>query len=282
MVYVNGEHAGKMIIQLAPTGMVPTKKDNPYTPITPEEIARDTYEAYKLGASVVHVHARDEEGKPTHRKDVYADIFSRIRDKCPDIIICASTSGRTDPNTDHRTEVLELKPDMASLTMGSVNFLKNQSMNSMETIITLAEAMSERGVKPELEVFEPGFINNARYLVKKGHLSMHLHFNLLLGSLGNIPADIRDLVYMVDSLPEGCTWSAAGIGRFQTQIAATAILMGGHVRIGLEDSLFYDQGRSELATNENLIKRVVDIANSLGREIATPKEARKILGLQAK
>jgi 3-keto-5-aminohexanoate cleavage enzyme len=261
---------------------VPTKNDTPYVPITPEEIAKDAHEAYMLGASVIHVHARGEDGSPTYKKEVYEDIFSMIREKCPDIIICASTSGRADPDIGHRMEVLELDPEMASLTVGSVNFVKNPSFNSLETLQVLSHAMNERGIKPEVEAFEPGFINNAKYLVKKGCLKTPLHFNLLLGSLGSIPADIRDLVYMIESLPDGCTWSAAGIGRFQTQVVAAAILMGGNVRIGIEDSIYYDYEKKRLATNKELVERVVRIARELGREIASPGEARRILGLEHK
>jgi 3-keto-5-aminohexanoate cleavage enzyme len=281
-MYINGEPAGKMIIQLAPTGMIPEKKDSPNVPLSPDEIANDTYRAYKLGASAVHIHARDGEGRPTYKKEFYEDIVSKIREKCSDMIICVSTSGRADSDIRHRMEALELKPDMASLMLGSVNFSKNPSTNSLETIETLARAMNDQGIKPELEVFEPGFINVAKYLTKKGCLNPCLHFNLLLGSLGSIPADIRDLVYLVESLPAGSTWSATGIGRFQMQINAAAIIMGGHVRVGLEDSLYYDQDRKELATNEALVKRIVNIANDLGREIASPKEARAILGLSTK
>jgi 3-keto-5-aminohexanoate cleavage enzyme len=281
-MYVKGEPAGKMIIQLAPTGMIPMKKDTPHVPISPDEIARDAFKAYRLGSSVVHIHARDSEGRPTHKKEIYEDIISRIRDKCPDMIICVSTSGRSDPDIRHRMEVLELKPDMASLTLGSVNFSKGPSMNSLEHIETLAHAMINNGVKPELEVFEAGFINTAKYLVKKGYIKPCLHFNLILGSLGSMPADIRDLAYLAGSLPEGSTWSAAGIGRFQTQINAAAIIMGGHVRVGLEDSIYYNYERRELATNEQLVKRIVNTANDLGREIASPQEAREILGLEAK
>ncbi len=281
-MYINGEPAGKMIIQLAPTGMVPEKKDSPHVPLSPGEIASDTFKAYKLGASVVHIHARDNAGRPTYKKETYLDIISKIREKCPDMIICTSTSGRVDSDIRHRMEVLELKPDMASLMLGSVNFSKNPSTNSMETIETLARAMSDSGIKPELEVFEPGFINVAKYLTKKGCLKPGLHFNLLLGSLGSIPADIRDLVYLVESLPEGSTWSATGIGRFQMQINTAAIIMGGHVRVGLEDSLYYDQDRKVLATNESLVRRIVNISRDLGREIASPQEARAILGLGTK
>lgn len=269
----------KLIIQLAPTGMVPQKSDTPHVPITPEEIARDTYEAYKLGASAVHVHARDEQGNPTYRKEVYSRIFSLIREKCPDIIICASTSGRNDRDLGHRSEVLELRPDMASLTLGSVNFLKQPSINTLEDISALARLMGERGVKPELEVFEPGFIGVAEYLLVKGLLHPPFHFNLLLGSRGSVPAEMRDLVYLADSLPKDSTWSAAGIGRYQSRINTAAILMGGHVRVGLEDSLYFDPKKCVRATNGQLVRRMVTIAGELGREIASPEEARELLGL---
>jgi len=278
-MYVGGEPAGKMIIKLAPTGMIPTKNDTPYVPITPKEIARDTYKAYRLGASVVHVHARDVQGKPTYKKEVFERIFIEIRKKCPDIIICATTSGRIHPEVEHRAEVLELNPDMASLTVGSVNFPKYPSANPLETIKTLAKLMMDKGILPELEIFESGFINTAKYLARKGYLKPPLHFSLLLGSLGSIPADIKDLVYLVESLPPGSTWSATGIGRFQSQMNTAAILMGGHVRVGIEDNIYYKHPTKELATNENLVKRIVRVAKLLGRDIATPSEAREILGL---
>jgi uncharacterized protein (DUF849 family) len=283
MVYVFDdyayEHANKLIIKLAPTGMIPTKADTPHVPITPEEIIKDAKEAYKLGASVVHIHARDKEGKPTHEKNVFAKIFYGIKQECPDIIICATTSGRVTSQVEHRTEVLDLKPEMASLTMGSLNFPKHPSVNSLDTIIKLAETMKRKGILPELEVFEPGFINTAKYLVKKRYLNHPLHFNFLLGSLGTIPAGIRDLSFLVDSLPKESTWSATGIGRFQTQINNAAILMGGHVRVGIEDSIYYSYPDKKLTTNTHLVERIVRLAHELGREIATPDEARVILGL---
>ncbi len=270
----------KLIITLAPTGMIPTKSQTPYVPITPEEIAADTYEAYKLGASIVHVHARDEEtGKPTSNKEVFEKIFKEIKRKCPDIIICATTSGRTDPQVEHRAEVLDLYPDMASLTCGSMNFPQHPSVNPMPTIEKLASLMQERQILPELEIFEPGFINTAKYLAKKGYLKKPLHFCLLLGSLGSIPAGINDLAYLTNSLPTESNWSATGIGRFQTQINAAALLMGGHARIGIEDSIYFNYPKQELATNKKLVARIVKVAKELGREIASPKEARDILGL---
>jgi 3-keto-5-aminohexanoate cleavage enzyme len=271
--------AGKLIITLAPTGMIPTKKDTPHVPQAPEEIINDTYEAYRLGVSVVHIHARDKHGKPTHEKRIFKEIIEGIRKRCPDIIICTTTSGRVDPQVEHRAEVLDLRPDMASLTVGSLNFPKTASVNPLKTIIELATKMKEKHVVPELEIFESGFINTAKYLANKDILEKPLHFCLLLGSLGSIPASISDLAYLVSSLPPGSIWSATGIGRFQIQINTAAILMGGHVRVGIEDSIFYNYPTKELATNKRLVERIVRISRELNREIATPSEARKMLGL---
>ena len=268
-----------LIIQLAPTGMILQKGDNPSVPISPDEIAADVSRCYKLGVSVVHVHARHEDGTSAYEREIYEDIFEKIRKKCPEIIFCASTSGRGVPDMENRCQVLDLMPEMATLTVGTVNFVGQRSNNTFESVKYLADRMKKLGIKPEIEIFERGFINTALYLAKKGHLSYPMHFNFLLGSLGSIPAELRDLAYLVDSIPEGNTWAATGIGRFQIGINTAAIIMGGHVRVGLEDALYYNHATSELATNENLIKRVVRIAHDVGREIATPKEARRILSL---
>ena len=273
------ERIGKLIVTLAPTGMIPKKNQTPHVPITPNEIANDTYEAYKLGASIVHVHARDQNGQPTYEKEIFEKIFKEIKRKCPDIIICASTSGRVHPHVEHRSEVLDLYPEMASLTLGSLNFPQHPSINSMETIKKLANLMKERNILPELEIFEAGFINTAKYLARKNYLRRPLHFSLLLGSLGSFPPGIGDLAYLVQSLPSGSSWSATGIGRFQTQINVSAILMGGHVRVGIEDSIYYNYPKEELATNANLVGRIARIAKELSREIANPKETREILGI---
>jgi 3-keto-5-aminohexanoate cleavage enzyme len=278
-MYVKGQRAGKLIVQIAPTGMIPTKQITPHVPITPDEIARDTYAAYKLGASIVHVHARDEQGVPTCRKDVFAEIFSKIREKCPDIIINATTSGRFDQDVEQRAQVLDLRPEMATLAVGSVNFFDHPTFNSPETVQLLARRMSDLGIKPELEIFEVGFVNTARYLARKEILKPPLHFNFILGSLGSIPADMRDLAYLVESVPPGTTWSGGGIGRFQLQINAAAILMGGHVRTGVEDAIHTDGTKTKFATNKGLVERVVRLAREFNREIATPEEARKILAI---
>jgi len=278
MLYCQGKELGKLIIQLAPTGIIPTKEIAPSVPVTPAEIIKATYEAYRMGVSSVHIHARDEEGKATHRRDIYEQIISGIRKTCPDIIICASTSGRIPQG--NRDDVLDCAPDMASLTPGSVTSRSSVSINSFDEITRLALKMNEKGITPELEIFEAGFINSAKYLERKGILKAPLHFNLIMGSLGSIPADIRDMVHLVESLPPGSTWAAAGIGRFQVQVTAAAILAGGHVRIGLEDSIYREYREKTLTTNPELIGEVIEIARCLGREIASPREAREILSLR--
>lgn len=277
MIYNDNTEVGKLIIQLAPTGAIPKKEDNPFVPIQPDEIIADTIEAYKMGVSSVHIHARNEDGLPIGSRVIYQEIMKGIRRNCPDIIICTSTGGRIFEG--ERDSSLDLYPDMASLSLGSVTFKESVSVNSFDIITRFAGKMSENGVKPELEIFDAGFINTAKYLEKHKILCPPLHFNLILGSLGSIPADISDLVYLTNKLPVNSTWSATGIGRFQTQISAAAIIMGGHVRIGIEDSPYADHRKKQPITNKELIQKVIDLARVLGREIASPGEARRILHL---
>ena len=275
----------KLIINAAITGIVPAKEDTPNVPITPDEIARDAVTCTDLGACIVHIHARDHDGKPTYRKDVYADIISRRRSERPDLIICASTSGRVFQDPELRAEVLSLKgglrPDMASLTLGSFNFPKSISPNPPESIAFLAKRMTERGIKLELEIFEAGTVNYRIYLLREGVLPNDTppYFNIILGSLGSARANAGSLSHIVESLPEGAVWSACGVGRFQLPITMLSIAMGGGARVGIEDSIHYDIERKRLATNGDLVERVVRIARELGRDIATPSEAREMLGL---
>ena len=184
-----------------------------------------------------------------------------------------------------RAEVLFLsgveKPDLASLTAGSFNFPTQASVNSPETIFHLAETMVARGIKPEIEVFDAGMLNYAKYLDRKLTLPKPLYFSLLLGSLGGIPGRPGDLAYLVQDLPDACVWSATGIGSFQLPINAAALVQGGGVRVGLEDNIYYDYDRRDLATNQRLVERVVRIATELQRGVATPDEARVMLGLPA-
>jgi uncharacterized protein (DUF849 family) len=281
--------------------MVPTKGDTPLVPVTPAEVAEDASRVIEAGASMLHVHARDEEGKPTYSKEIYGEIISAIRDIHPEVIVCASTSGRLFRDPVLRGEVLNLtgrsRPEMASLTLGSFNFpraivalAKSHSMesdlsysispNPPETIMHLAEHMKERGIKPELEVFEAGMINYGIYLMRKGIIPPEKpYFNLILGSLGAARANMASLAHMVESLPSGAVWSAAGTGRFQLPINAAAVIMGGGVRVGVEDCIYYDYAKKSLASNEMLVERIVRVAGEIGREVATPAETREMLGL---
>lgn len=275
----------KLIINLCPTGMVPTKNMTPHVPIAPKEIIKDALETAKLGVSMVHIHARDEDGAPTWKKEIFAKIIYGIREKNPDLIIIATTSGRNWTDFERRSEVLELegdlKPDMASLTVGSMNFISVASTNSPEMIERLATKMMEKGIKPELEVFEPGMIYKANFLIEKGIIKdQHPYYNILLGSLGTSPLEPNVFGSMHALVPENGTWSVAGIGRYQLNANIMAMSYGGNIRVGLEDNIYYDFGtKNTLATNLSLIKRIVKIADMMSIEIASPKEARERLGL---
>lgn len=273
----------KLIINAAITGMVPTKKDNPAVPITVGEIVADARRCYDAGASLVHVHARDEDGQPTVQKEIHESIITGIRAACPGMLICGSTSGRTHKRFEQRAVVLDCLPDLASLTMGSLNFPKQASVNAPDMIQALAKAMLDRGIVPELEFFDLGMIDYARdYMIRKRLLVKPFYANLLLGSLGTVAANPYNLVVMVHALPKDMTWSATGIGRSQFPINALAVTMGGHVRVGLEDSLWYDAAKTQPATNAGLIDRVVQVARAVGREPASPEEARQMIGISAR
>jgi uncharacterized protein (DUF849 family) len=273
----------RLIINAAITGMVPTKKDTEHIPIAVDEIIEDAVRCIDAGASIVHLHAREANGEPTYKKEIYADMITGIRAKRPEAILCASTSGRVHNTLEKRSEVLELtgeaKPDMGSLTLGSLNFPKQASVNQPEMIKNLAMKMKEAGIIPEIEVFETGMIQTAKVLMKRGILAGPFYFNLLLGSIYSAPGTLFDLSHMVMSLPHGVHWAAAGIGKFQLKMNFAAVLMGGHVRVGLEDNIYYDQDSKTFATNEMLITRVADFAQQIGRAIATPREAREMLGI---
>lgn len=272
-----------LIINLAPTGMVHTKVDTPHLPISPDEIARDCCSAYNAGVSMIHLHARDIDGTPTYKKEIYADIVRSVREKCPNLILCASTSGRVFKSLEQRSDVLELtgdlKPEMASLTLGSMNFPTTASVNNPDMITGLLRKMNECRIVPELEVFDWGMVDYAKFLIRRGLLVVPLYFNILLGSLGSLHASPLHLATLVSELPTGATWGAAGMGSAQLFVNAMAITMGGHVRVGLEDSAFLDTGKTEPASNLKMVDRIVRIARALGRPVATPDEARRIIGL---
>jgi 3-keto-5-aminohexanoate cleavage enzyme len=282
---VSAEQA-PLIISAALTGMIPTKADNPAVPVTPDEIAEDAALCVEAGAAIVHLHARDDDGHPTYSKETYAEIIQGIRERCPEVIVCVSTSGRTFKTLDERADVLELegdvKPELASLTLGSLNFPQQASINDPQMIRDLAVRMSERGIVPELEIFDFGMVDYAKFLLARDVIRQPLLFNLLLGSLGTLSASAVNLATLAASLPEGSTWAGAGIGRSQFFVNSLAIAMGGHVRVGLEDNLWLDTRKERPASNRELVDRLARLAHVLDRKIARPDQARSMIGLPAR
>ena len=267
----------KLIITVALTGNVPTREMNANLPVTPEEIAKDVNRCTDAGASLFHVHARDNLQKPTLSPSVFMDIVQHIKAVSPDVIVQLSTGGRAGKKWEDRTNPVKLLPEMGSFTTGSTNLPGMIYENSPQFIEYLATAYHQTRVKPEIEIFEAGMISNALFLQKKGLLTPPLHFNFVLGAPGAMSGSARNLVFLVDSIPPGSTWTATGIGKTEIPLAAMAIAMGGHVRIGLEDNLFMPDGQP--ASNARLVEKVTAIAREIGRDIASPDEARVILSL---
>jgi len=274
--------ASKFIMNFTPTGLIPTKEMTKKVPIKPEEIIEQVLEASELGANMVHLHARElDTGLPTYKKEIYAEIIYGIRNKNKDLIICVSTSGRHFFEFEKRSQVLELdgelKPDLGSLTLSSLNFNKQASINTPQMIQDLAKKMISCNIKPELEAFDLGMINYSKYLIKKGLIKPPYYFNLILGNIACAQANTLSLGLMVKELPENSIWSVGGVGNAQLPMNAMAIITGGGVRIGLEDNIWYDEERTQLTSNRDLIERILTIAKAMGREPYTAKEARKLL-----
>jgi len=274
----------RFILNFTPTGMIPTKKMTPYVPVTPNEIVEDVLKVASLGVTIVHLHARDSvTGEPTYKKEIYGEIISGIRKENNDLILCVSTSGRIENAFKKRSECLELdgglKPDFASLTLSSLNFNKQASINTPDMIKALAEKMMDRGIRPELEVFDLGMVNYAKYLIRKGLLSPPYYFNIILGNIACAQADMLHLGLMINELPEESIWSVGGVGNPQLQMNLLSIISGGGVRVGLEDNIWFDKERTHLATNFDLVKRIVSIAEIIGKRPYTPAEARDLLRL---
>ena len=273
------------IINAALTGMVGQKIHNPNVPISVEEIVADSLRVAEEGASIVHLHARGPDGSPTWDPAPYRDIAAGIRAQRPDLVICMTTSGRLWSEPEKRGAVLRLeealRPDMASLTLGSLNFPGQVSVNSAQTIEYLLKSMQEHGVRPEFEVFEPGMIHFADTLIDKGWLQPPFYFNLLLGNRGSANAHPSTLCFMVDQLPPGSVWAGAGIARSQFMVNRLALAMGGGARVGLEDNLYLDPERKTPATNAELVRRVARLARAMEREPATTSQVRAVLQLRA-
>ncbi|MEH1739407.1 3-keto-5-aminohexanoate cleavage protein [Fusobacterium varium] len=270
----------KIIITVAPTGAWPSKKDNPNIPLTPEEIANDVYECYKAGASIAHLHMRDDMGKGTMDTKKFEETVKLIKEKC-DIVINLTTSGDLNATDETRQAHLKsIKPDLASYDCGSMNWMHNSLfINHPKFLEELGYTMQENNVKPEIEIFDAGMIYNSLYYIKKGVLKEPVHYQFVLGAAGGTVATVENLVYLKSLIPEGSTWSALGIGKGHIPILMTAIAMGGHVRVGMEDNVYYGPG--ELAvSNAQLVERAARLIKNSMNEVATPAEAREILGLK--
>jgi uncharacterized protein (DUF849 family) len=272
-------------IVLAPTGMVPTRALTPHVPLTPEEIARDVAAAAEIGITSVHLHARDADGEPTWEREVYARIVGAVRSAAPDVVVNVSTSGRTWSELERRADVLalddDLKPDLASLTLSSLNFVTQASVNAPETVRGLARIMLERGIVPELEIFDLGMVNMAHVLRKEGLLPGPVVANLFFGNVAGMQALLPEVGLAVERLPEGALWSGAGLGDYQLTAQALSVAAGGGVRVGLEDGIWFDRARSTLATNPMLVERVHQLLAVHQRSAMKPAELRQRLAARA-
>ncbi len=268
-----------LIITAAVVGAELSRQDTPFLPLTPDEIAEEAWEAQQAGAAMVHLHARAADGSPTQDIQAYQSIIQAVRSRCPDLIIQVSTGGAVGMSAEERLQPLALQPDMASLTTGTVNFGEEVFYNSLPMIRQFARAMLEKNIRPELEIFDSGMIANALRLFKEGLLLEPLHFNFVLGVPGGAAGTLKNLMHMVESVPPSSTWCASGIGAAQLPLTTMAILLGGHVRVGLEDNIYYRRGELSQG-NAPLVARAVRLAGELGRPLATPNEARRILNLE--
>ena len=274
-----------LVINAALTGIVPQRDRVPHVPLTADEIVDDAARCFHAGASVVHLHARTADGRPAWQRSAYEEMIPAIRRRCPGVVVCVTTSGRSGASIDQRSDVLMLegdaRPDLASLTLGSVNFPSGASVNDMATVEELARRMAERGIVPELELFDLGMAHLAHRLRRRDLLPAACPANLLLGFPNGAPADARSLVALVDALP-ACvtTWHAAGFGAFQQPAGALAAAIGGHIRTGLEDNPFLDHVRPH-ARHQCSARRAGHPvqAQAAGPRLADARSTRLLIGL---
>lgn len=261
-----------LIINFAPTGMIPTRAMTPHVPISVPEIVEQVCEAAEVGITLVHLHARDEaSGEPTWQPEIYGRIMEGIRKFQPALPLCLSLSGRNFNEFEKRSAAIELKPDMGSLTLSSLNFPKQASVNAPDMIVRLAEKMNQYGVHPELEVFDLGMIHYGRYLIGKNIIRPPFYWNIIAGNIAGLQDSPAELGLAVSLLPAGSLWAFGGIGRQQISANALAIATGGGVRVGLEDNLYFDEGRTTLATNTALVRRIHEFARLHERTVMTPE-----------
>ena len=269
------------IITVAITGAVPKKEDNPAVPVIPSEQIESTHEAFEAGASLVHIHVRNEDQSPGSDPDKFEEIQNGVLQHCPGMIIQFSTGGRG-RELSQRGAMLKLRPDMASLATGSVNFPTSIYENPPAFVDELASTMLQYEIKPEIEIFDVAMLYNAASLVKRNLLATPVHVQFVLGIPNALPARRSLLEFLISELRDvlpGATWTAAGIGRHQFQVNEWCLELGGHCRTGLEDNIKYDRTRLA-ASNAELVTKIVDVVDGYGRCPATAQEARQILGLR--
>lgn len=270
----------KVILTVATTGAWPTKKETPYVPLQPEEIADEVFECYKAGASVAHIHVRDDEDKASMNFVKFEQAVKQIRERC-DIVLNLTTSGGLGFSDEERMKpFVELRPEMASYDCGSMNWAHSSVfINSPSFLEKLGMTMKEVGVKPEIEVFDAGMVYNADYYLKKGILDSPLHYQFVLGAPGGMTATVENLVFLKNLIPRDASWGALGIGKGHLPILYTALALGGNIRVGMEDNIYYAKG--VLAkSNVEFVERAKRISAEMGKEIASPDEARELLGLR--
>lgn len=273
--------SNKVILTVATTGAWPKKENTPYVPITPAEIAEEVYACWKAGASMAHIHIRDDEANASMDYNKFEETINLIRGrKDCDIVLNLTTSGGIGLDDDIRMKpFIKLVPELASYDCGSMNWQNNSVFeNSPAFLEKLGKAMAEAGVKPEIEIFDVGMIYNALYYLKKGVLKAPLHFQFVLGAAGGMPATVENLVFLKNLIPEGSTWSALGIGKGHLPILYTALALGGNIRVGMEDNIMYGKGRLAVS-NVEFVKRARRVIEEFGKEVATPDETRQILGV---
>lgn len=248
-----------IIINFCPTGMVPTTRQTPYVPVTVQQIVEEVHQANETGITIAHLHARNADETPSSQKSIYRDIVEGIRKYCPELIICLTTSGRSISSFEHRSEVIELRPDMCSLTLSSLNFGGQASVNPPDIIQALAEKMKHYGVKPELECFDMGMINYGHYLIRRKIIEPPFYWNILFGNIAGMQTELTQMgnaIREIKTNREEHFIAFAGLGADQLKANAIAIACGYGVRVGLEDNIWYDEGRTTLASNLSLLKRV--------------------------
>lgn len=271
----------KVIVTAALTGAVTTKKDNPNLPTQPDEIIASALACYEAGAAVVHIHVRDEDDNASMRYDRFEEIVTGIRKTgCPVILNLTSSGGQGFSWEERIKPFKVLKPELASFDAGTMNWLNSVVfMNEPEFLELCGKEMIAAGVKPEIEIFDMGMLNTAKYYIKKGIIQEPAHFQLCLGAPGGMEATTENLLYLVNHLPENSTWSTFGIGKGANEIMLASLALGGNIRVGLEDNVYYNAGQ-KAESNEQFVRRAARMAEEVGRSLATPEEARAILGLK--